>query len=146
MADEQLKALKKQAHALFDPIWKSRKKYRWQCYQQLSIEMDIPQNKCHFGWFDTYQLQEAISILRRGLFLREEKKPGLPLYIDYSGKSIMCITKKFGNFTYDKVYPIIAKGRYLNGNPANFVITDDEGDDMNISLCIKSSSKFKLID
>lgn len=68
LANQRLKNLKKLAHAYFDPNWKSRKKYRWQCYTQLAFKLDIPVEECHFGWFDEPMLMKSIDILKKGLF------------------------------------------------------------------------------
>ena len=72
LATKELRELKKKAHSSFDPIWKSKKKYRWQCYRELSIKLDIDLKECHFGWFDKEMLLKAINILEKGLFKRED--------------------------------------------------------------------------
>lgn len=68
LANIELRNLKKKAHAMFDPIWKRKKKYRWQCYHQLALKLDIPVKECHFGWFNKDMLEKSIQILKNGLF------------------------------------------------------------------------------
>lgn len=141
MADDELKRLKKLAHAYFDPIWQTKKRYRNECYQVLARKMGIPVKQCHFGWFDAWQLHQALDILRKGLFPKVEE----PKYINYDGRKIQCITNVYGNFTKDKVYYIKAKSVLLDGRPIDFYITDDEGDNMNLSWCLRRETKFILI-
>ena len=145
LATEELRELKKKAHNLFDPIWKSKKKYRWQCYQQLALKLEIPHEECHFGWFDKDRLLKAIDLLEQGLFDIVEK-PKFPVYVDYTGKSFKCITDKYGCYTNNKLYPIRVKGVSTKGVPVDFAIVDDDGDDMPIFFCLKRKTKFELID
>lgn len=44
------------------------------------------------------------------------------------GKTLICTTSKFGNFTKNKEYPVSVYGRHLDGTPGNFRITDDDHD------------------
>lgn len=144
MANRELKRLKKLAHSYFDQTWKTKKRYRNECYQALANKMGIPIKECHFGWFDGPQLHQAINILKQGLFSNTENIKAE--YIDYTSKSIQCITDKFGNFTQNKIYNIKSNSQYLNGKLTNFVITDDEGDYMSIDWCLKKETKFVLVD
>lgn len=63
LADKELKVLKVQAHALFDPIWKSGMRMRKEAYSDLAKRLDIPTRECHFGWFDKEMLLKVITIL-----------------------------------------------------------------------------------
>ena len=143
MANNELKRLKKLAHTYFDQTWKTKKCNRNKCYQILANKIGIPVKECHFGWFDGPQLHQAIKILRQGLLTKEEQCT--PTYTDYTNMSIQCITDKFGNFTQDKVYPIQSNSKYLDGRPTNFVIKDDDGDNMGIDWCLRKETKFILI-
>lgn len=49
------------------------------------------------------------------------------------GRSVICISKKYGNFTYEKEYPLLVKGVNTKGEPCDFRIEDDEGDYFPIS-------------
>ena len=67
-------------------------------------------------------------------------------YIDYSGKKIKCIYPKYSNFTENKIYDIDAKAKYQDGRPTQFYIVDDEGDFMSLESCLRTPSKFVLLD
>jgi len=65
LADKELKELKKQAHALFDPHWKPDKKKRDRAYKTLAKKLSIRAEECHFGWFDKVMLLKAIEVLEK---------------------------------------------------------------------------------
>ena len=54
LADAELRVLKSEGHAVFDPLWKERKifKSRKRPYEWLSKEMNLPIELTHFGMFD----------------------------------------------------------------------------------------------
>jgi hypothetical protein len=64
LANRELRKLKKDAHALFDPQWKNGNKKREHAYRDLAKKLGIPTKECHFGWFDKPMLEKAISILQ----------------------------------------------------------------------------------
>lgn len=64
LANKELRQLKKQCHALFDPTWKAKKIKRRQAYSILAMRIGIPVNECHFGWFDKDLLIKAIEVLQ----------------------------------------------------------------------------------
>jgi len=64
LADKELKELKKEAHALFDPHWEPDRKKRDRAYKKLAEKMGIPARQCHFGWFDKETILRAIAILK----------------------------------------------------------------------------------
>lgn len=63
LATNEMKALKKCCHDLFDPIWKSKKISRGKLYQTLSRKLDIDVQDCHFGHFETTRLLESITLM-----------------------------------------------------------------------------------
>ena len=70
LADEKMRALKMEAHDLFDQLWlnkKDRRSARQQAYAWLADQMGISREMCHFGYFDNAQLKTAISILKEVL-------------------------------------------------------------------------------
>lgn len=70
LADSEMRMLKVEAHNLFDQLWlnkRDRRKARKKAYAWLAGEMGISQEDCHFGYFTTEQLQQAIRILGGGL-------------------------------------------------------------------------------
>ena len=65
LANQELRNLKVQCHALFDPVWKNKGPVsRTQAYDWLAEILDIPQRECHFGWFDKAMLLHCLSILQ----------------------------------------------------------------------------------
>lgn len=65
MADDNLKALKKEAHELFDPLWKSGQMTRSEAYSWLANKLSIPARECHIGWFDEDMLNRVIKGMKR---------------------------------------------------------------------------------
>lgn len=75
LADAELRELRKEAHALFDPLWKEKKIHkidpsftpginaRKKAYGWLSDQMFIEQRNCHFSQMSKQQLRKAIRIL-----------------------------------------------------------------------------------
>ena len=51
LANAELRELKKQAHAAFDPLWKTGKMSRTQAYKQLSNYLKIEKRFTHIGMF-----------------------------------------------------------------------------------------------
>jgi hypothetical protein len=62
-ANRELRELKKECHALFDPVWKMKHIKRELAYGRLANILGIPHRECHFGWFDKEQLLRAREIL-----------------------------------------------------------------------------------
>lgn len=66
LANQEMRELKKECHALFDPLWKGKSKSnkkRNDLYFWLSKQLGIPRNDCHFGYFGTDTLKSAKQIL-----------------------------------------------------------------------------------
>jgi hypothetical protein len=80
LATAELRRLKMEAHALFDPLWKAAMKHRsWSqnharntAYGWLAKKMGIPKAECHIGMFDEDQARAAIAILRDRQPIAEE--------------------------------------------------------------------------
>lgn len=70
LADVEMRKLKMECHALFDPMWRrgagQHRKRRNRLYRLLAEKMEIPAAECHFGYFDRDQLQKAYKILSSG--------------------------------------------------------------------------------
>lgn len=71
LSNKEMRSMKMTCHNLFDALWKGkpskgsgrsprRKAYRW-----LSDQLGIPEEECHFGYFDMNMLQRAYSLLRK---------------------------------------------------------------------------------
>ncbi|APS35518.1 MULTISPECIES: zinc-finger-containing protein [Serratia] len=52
LANAQLRAAKRLAHAAFDPLWKEFGMKRADAYQWLAEQLGIPGAECHIGMFD----------------------------------------------------------------------------------------------
>lgn len=62
LADAELRKAKSEAHAAFDPIWKSRKMSRGVAYNWLSQKLNIPFKDCHIGMFDIETCAEVVNV------------------------------------------------------------------------------------
>lgn len=70
LANAELRRLKQQAHAVFDPLWEaklrrdgcSKKKARGAAYMWLADEMNIPREDCHIAMFDEARCRQAAEI------------------------------------------------------------------------------------
>lgn len=67
LADQATRDLRKQCHALFDPLWKggTRFKKRPEAYRWLAYKLGIPFADCHISWLTNDQLRSAIAILEQ---------------------------------------------------------------------------------
>ncbi len=63
LAKKELRALRRKAHALFDPMWQSKKMTRSEAYSQLAKLMNLPKEKTHVAMFSEDQCKEAIRVL-----------------------------------------------------------------------------------
>ena len=71
LSNREMRELKKECHALFDPVWKTNKNIkREHAYGRLANVLGIPKNECHFGWFDTDMLVRSLEILRRPVWYK----------------------------------------------------------------------------
>lgn len=61
LANAELRDLRKQCHAAFDPIWQSGKTRRKKAYKELSLLLGIPVQETHFAMFDKSRCLEALS-------------------------------------------------------------------------------------
>jgi hypothetical protein len=61
LADEALRQARKYGKEPFELLHKSGKMTRDQAYAELAAALDIPQNECHFGWFDEPMCWEAME-------------------------------------------------------------------------------------
>ncbi len=78
LANPELRKWKMQAHASFDPIWKSGPLKRGEAYALLSKTLEIPEEQCHIGMFDVDMCMrvvvEAVPMMMKQLEL-EFKSP-----------------------------------------------------------------------
>ena len=64
LAKPKLRLLRKNCHALFDPIWKNKHLKRKDAYKWLSENLEIPADKCHIGMFNQIMCKKAINLLK----------------------------------------------------------------------------------
>lgn len=70
LADESLRVLKKEAHFVFDPLWRGKiaiegcrpYKARKLGYTWLAAQLGIHVDDCHIGWFDEEQCLRVIEV------------------------------------------------------------------------------------
>lgn len=73
IAMRTLRRLRNQAHSFFDPLWKAKMKRdncsqseaRNAAYNWLSLQMNIPRDRCHIAMFDEAECQRVIEICQR---------------------------------------------------------------------------------
>lgn len=72
LANAELREWKKQAHALFDPLWNrkmkqgiSKKRARAKAYKWLAGELGIDPKRCHIGMFDVDQCRQVVQICKQ---------------------------------------------------------------------------------
>ena len=65
LANAELREKKKRAHAVFDPIWRSKERTRSQAYKWLGREMGLTRSQCHIGMFDEKQCDHVVHICER---------------------------------------------------------------------------------
>ena len=66
IANKKMRNLRNQCHHIFDTLWKNAKE-RNKLYYKLSQLMNISREHCHFGHFDTEELEQALKILKSGV-------------------------------------------------------------------------------
>ena len=62
LANAELRKAKSDAHAAFDPLWRSGNMSRHQAYKFLAREMGIPPSSAHIGLFDVAQCKRVVNI------------------------------------------------------------------------------------
>lgn len=62
MANAELRAAKQEAHAAFDPLWKTGERSRSDAYSLLSYRLGINKKDCHIGLFDIPTCRKVVVI------------------------------------------------------------------------------------
>lgn len=65
MANAELREWKKKAHALFDPLWKSKRLSRGKCYLFLQDMMELTGDEAHIGMFDIDKCKKLVGIMEK---------------------------------------------------------------------------------
>lgn len=63
LAKAELRRLKSQVHAAFDPIWKVKRMGRSKAYRWLAAGLGISPDDCHVGLFDESRCKAALAFL-----------------------------------------------------------------------------------
>lgn len=83
LANNEMREKKKECHSIFDTYWKNEKtskgrhKKRYHLYKKLAIELGLPVEECHFGYFDMDLLCKAYAVLTRWNDIEEVKNTDL---------------------------------------------------------------------
>lgn len=65
LADAELRIAKQQAHAAFDPLWRSNVNMkRKDAYAWLAKQLGIERKRCHIGYFDVETCRRVVEICR----------------------------------------------------------------------------------
>lgn len=64
LAKYELRELRKQVHAIFDPLWKKGKMTRNEAYAWLANRLGITKDVCHVAMFDEARCKQALLILK----------------------------------------------------------------------------------
>lgn len=64
LADQKTKDARKEAHAAFDPLWKSEKMKRGEAYKWLADKLDIDRYRCHISWFDVAYCKKVVEAVQ----------------------------------------------------------------------------------
>ena len=63
LANAELRRLKSQAHAVFDPLWRNGRMRRREAYAWLAKQLGIPATDAHIGMFDEVQCKRVITVV-----------------------------------------------------------------------------------
>ena len=74
LADAKLRELKKQAHEVFDQIWKLKFKRRYYAYRWLSEQLQRPYDYTHIGMMDEETCKKVIILSKRYLYTKDPLK------------------------------------------------------------------------
>lgn len=65
LANNTLRSLKKEAHANFDPIWKTGLMSRSKAYKWLSEQLKLPSQYTHIGMFSEKTCEKVITLTKQ---------------------------------------------------------------------------------
>ena len=75
LANAELRELKKQAHEVFDKIWKLKyKRGRHQAYYWLSKQLERPFDYTHIGMMDEESCRKTIAVSKKYLYQKDPEK------------------------------------------------------------------------
>lgn len=65
LANAEQRQLRKQAHALFDPLWRKGEMSRTAAYSKMAEMLEIPEHEAHISQLSSPQLEKLIRCLSR---------------------------------------------------------------------------------
>lgn len=65
LANSTLRNLKKQAHTMFDQLWKTNEMSRSEAYRWLSQAMNLPPEYTHIGMFSEKSCEKVIILVKK---------------------------------------------------------------------------------
>jgi len=65
LANAVLKLKRKEAHRVFDAIWKTQGSTRSEAYEWLAGKMGLPKHRTHIAYFNIAQCDEVIRLCRK---------------------------------------------------------------------------------
>ena len=75
LANAELREMKKQAHEVFDKIWKLKyKRGRYHAYRWLSQQLQRPSEYTHIGMMDIDECQKVIELSKAFLYSKDPEK------------------------------------------------------------------------
>ena len=75
LADAELREMKKQAHDIFDQIWRlGYKRGRYHAYRWLSQQLQRPSEYTHIGMMDVDECQKVIDLSKAYLYSKDPEK------------------------------------------------------------------------
>ena len=63
LATEDIRAARREAHAVFDPVWKQGVMQRHKAYSWLAKKLGIKVKDCHIGQFDVETCKRVVNIV-----------------------------------------------------------------------------------
>lgn len=73
LANKELRQWKMNAHAVFDPIWRTRQMSRSAAYGWLAESLGIKFNECHIGMFDVDTCKRVVEICKARRFSHDDQ-------------------------------------------------------------------------
>ena len=75
LANAELRQLKKEAHQIFDTLWKQKyKRGRYQAYFWLSKQLQLPFDYTHIGMMNEDLCRKTIAVSKQYLYQKDPKK------------------------------------------------------------------------
>jgi hypothetical protein len=106
LANKELRELRKEVHALFDPLWRTKKMLRHNAYKLLQELMNLPKEKAHIGMFNKEQCLEAIEKLK-------DYEPPATLELRFNNRGHFCnycrkiLENKCSDYSHHTINPAI---------------------------------------